>query len=365
MPDAHDSRSATLAARPLRLDPNPVHTFYEGGGLWRRFRGLSSPADSRWAEDWVGSCIDSRSPHPEGGTQGLTQVRMPDGESASLLQLISEAPEQWLGADAERWGSDPRFQVKLVSPRDRVPLHVHPDGVFAETHFASPCGKTEAWIIVDAPGTDGEPAYAGIGFREGVTEEQFRDAFVAQDREALVALVHRTPIKAGDVVLVPPGVPHFISGGTFFIEVQEPADLGILAEWQGFVSDEAAGTGGLATDTALSCFEVVPQTRDQALEAFQRPGTFHGIGPNQEVALFGASAAPFFQARLLAVADAYTPGDRRYSVNVVVEGDGFVSGPGFREPIRAGDAFITAATLNHRYEAGAGPLRVVRALGPI
>ncbi|WP_235013036.1 class I mannose-6-phosphate isomerase [Arthrobacter sp. SLBN-100] len=294
----------------------------------------------------------------------MTRVQMPDGEWVSLPRLISEAPEKWLGADTERWGADPRFQVKLVAPRDRVPLHVHPDGAFAETHFASPCGKTEAWIIVDAPGTDGEPAYAGIGFREGVTEEQFRHAFAAQDRQALVDLVHRTPIKGGDVVLVPPGVPHYISGGTFFIEIQEPADLGILAEWKGVVPDEASGTGGLTTETALSCFKVAPQAREQALEAFQPQGLFQTIAPDQEVALLGASAAPCFQARLLAVADSYAPEDWRYSVNVVVEGEGLLSGPGFREPIRAGDAFITAATLDHRYQATTGLLRVVRALGP-
>ena len=42
MPDSSDL--ARLAERPVRLTENPVYTFYEGGRLWRRFRGFARAA---------------------------------------------------------------------------------------------------------------------------------------------------------------------------------------------------------------------------------------------------------------------------------------------------------------------------------
>jgi mannose-6-phosphate isomerase len=340
-----------FADRPIRLTENPVRTFYEGGRLWRQFRGSPEPRDDRWAEDWVGSCIQAGQPTPDGRAQGLSMVDLPDGRRLPLRSLLQ---------------ADPRVQVKLVAPRARVPLHTHPDAEFALRHFGSSCGKAEAWILLETPGTDGRPASAGIGFREGVTEEQFLAAVQAQDSAALLELVHTTTIKPGDVVFVRPGVPHYISGGTFLVEVQEPADLGVLAEWRGFVDNPAAAAGGLDLATALACFRIEPQTRRDALgEAFQRPQTIRRAGAGREVALLEEAALPFFEARQLELDESYEPEDGRYYVGVVLDGAGLLEGSGWREPIRRGDTFACPAALAHRYLVDKGPLRVIRALGPV
>ncbi len=357
---------AQLAERPIRLTENPVHTFYEGGRLWRRFRGSPDPRDDRWAEDWVGSCIESGQLAPEGTVQGLSAIDSADGRRVPLRALLDAAPEAMLGqASMARWGADPRVQVKLVAPRARVPLHTHPDAAFARRHFGTSCGKAEAWIVLEAPGTDGRPAFAGIGFREDVTEAAFLAAVEAQDTATLLDLVHTTTIRPGDVVFVRPGVPHYISGGTFFVEVQEPADLGILAEWRGFVDGPTAATGGLDPATAMSCFRIEPQARLDALgEALQRPRTVRRAGADQEVALLEEDAAPFFEARRMDVESSLEPDEGRYYVGVVVEGRGSIEGSGWSESLGRGDTFVCAASLAHRFRAEGGPLRVIRACGP-
>jgi mannose-6-phosphate isomerase len=339
-----------FADRPIRLTENPVHSFYEGGRLWRRFRGSPDPHDDRWAEDWVGSCIKAGQPSPDGRAQGLSMVSLPDGRRLPLRDLLQ---------------ADPRVQVKLVAPRARVPLHTHPDAEFALRHFGSSCGKAEAWILLETPGADGRPASAGIGFREGVTEEAFLAAVRAQDSAALLDLVHTTTIKPGDVVFVRPGVPHYIGGGTFFVEIQEPADLGVLAEWRGFVDNPMTATGGLDLETAMACFRIEPRSRRAALgEAFQRPRTIRRAAAGQEVALLEEDAQPFFEARQLDLDRSYEPDDGRYYIGVVVDGAGYLEGPGWRERIGRGDTFASPATLAHRFLADGGPLRVIRALGP-
>jgi mannose-6-phosphate isomerase len=363
---AHAVDPARVAERPIRLSENPVFTFYEGGRLWRRFRGSPEQRDDRWAEDWVGSCIEARQRAPDGALQGLSAVQAPGGGRVLLRTLLEAAPEAMLGrAGVARWGADPRVQLKLVAPRARVPLHTHPDAEFARRHFGTSCGKAEAWIVLGAPGTEGRPASAGLGFREGVTEAAFRHAVEAQDAAALLDLVHSTTIRPGDVIFVRPGIPHYISGGTFFVEVQEPADLGVLAEWRGVVDGPAAAMGGLDLATAMSCFRVEPRTRADALgEAFQRPRIVRQVGADRETALLGEGAAAVFEARRLDIESSYEPDEGRYYVGVVVEGAGWITGSGWREPVRRGDTFVCAASLAHRFSAEGGPLRIIRALGP-
>ena len=219
------------------------------GARWRAFRGQPSPFDSRYAEDWVGSCITGSSPDPSGRAQGLSIIDGP--EQQPLIELIRQDPISWLGGDGAV-GAIPPIQVKLVAPRDRVPVHSHPDADFARVNHGSVHGKAEAWIMIGAAPQGHPPPECGIGLREDVLADDFREACRRQDADALRDALHRYSLMPGDVVFIPPGVPHFIDGGTFFVEIQEPTDLGYLLEWESFVADERVATAGLGMERVLS-----------------------------------------------------------------------------------------------------------------
>ena len=77
-----------------------------------------------------------------------------------------------------------------------------------------------------------------------------------QDHDALLGALNPVPVSAGDAVFVPAGVPHAIGDGILIAELQEPTDLSILLEWDGFgIDDEQAATLGLGWDVALASVE--------------------------------------------------------------------------------------------------------------
>jgi hypothetical protein len=56
--------------------------------------------------------------------------------------------------------------------------------------------------------------------------------------------------------------------------------------------------------------------------------------------------------------------DGRFSIGIVTAGEGTIEGEFGSEAIEKGQTFACAASLGHRFRAGAGPLEVVRCMGP-
>ncbi len=352
--------------RPLPLAYHPLFRFYQGGAFTRSVRGLPDAIDDWWSEDWVGSVTEAGNTDPDGRPQGLSQVEIEGAGRMTLRSLVERFPEEMVGAAfAERWGPTTGVLVKILSPSGPVPLHAHPTRAWAERHLGERFGKTEAWILLDTPGDGTEPAYAGLGFREGVTKAGFRDAVDRQDVPALRGWLHRTEVHPSEVYVATASVPHFLGPKILFIEVQEPTDQIVIPEWSTSGVDQDGATMGLGWDVALDILDYTPTSREEAFaRARQRPTLVREERGGREVRLFNDEQAPFFDATRLEVSDELPVQDGRFYIGVVTEGDGSLEDDFGAFPLRRGVTFACAASLAHRVRAGTAPLQLVRCMGP-
>ena len=348
---------ADVLRRPLPLAYHPLYRFYEGGSLTRDFRGLPERPDDFWSEDWVGSCTCAGNPDPGGRPQGLSVVDVPGSGPVTLASLAAAWPAEMGRTDV---------LVKLLSPAGPVPLHAHPTRAWARRHLGSPYGKTEAWILLDTPGDGVEPAYAGVGFVPGVTRSGFASLVRARDGAALRATLHRTEVHPGEVYVAHAGVPHYLGPRLSFIEVQEPSDHIVIPETSG--ADDDGATMGLGWELALDMIDYGTADASVALaRARQQPRVLRVSGGrgSREVRLLNDDVTEFFDATALEVADELEVADGRFSIAIVVAGDGWAEGEFGRQPLRRGQTFAWPASLALRVGAGRSPLRIVRCLGPL
>jgi len=317
--------------RPVVLPPNGVPRFYRGGPAIAALRGTEPPGE-RVPEDWVGSTTTVFGEHE------LGLSRLPGGEL--LRDAVAADPVAYLGPDhAAARGADPALLVKLLDAGQRLPVHVHPDGPFARAELGVPYGKTEAWVVV---GTTGPGMSVHVGFRDDVRPEALQRWVREQDHTALLGALNPVAVRPGDAIFVPAGVPHAIGEGLLIVELQEPTDLSVLLEWQGFgIEDAREASLGLGWDRALACVD--RSGRDTA--------PLCGPRPDGAVArLLPSKADPFFRAERVAP-DPEVEIERGFAVLVVIEGGGTLEPEG-GEPLelRRGDTLL----LPH----AAGPCRV-------
>jgi len=307
--------------RPERLTLTRSCRFYQGGLLIDRRRG-EAERDTDHPEDWVGSITAANNPGRDEPEAGLS--RLADGEL--LRDAIAADPQGWLGPAAATGTTG--VLVKLLDAAQRLPVHAHPSRVFASEHLGSPFGKTEAWIVL---ATREEHADVWIGPREPVDAATYRAWIEAQDLDALLGSLHRVPVRAGDVIYVPAGVPHSIGAGVLIAELQEPTDFSIVCEWQGFPIDPDDTHLGMGWDVALGAFD---------------------LRAHKPVRVLPEEAREFFWAD-----DNPSPAGR-FAIWIVTAGEGEIDGM----PARAGDTLaVPAAVDNVRVTGG---LEILRCLGP-
>jgi mannose-6-phosphate isomerase len=260
--------------RAFVLGANQSPHFYRGGGAIAAFRG-SKPGDD-CPEDWVGSTTTRF------GQEGLGLSRLPSGEV--LRAAIAQDPEGWLGPrHVRRFGANPALLVKLLDAGQRLSVHCHPTDEFSRRHLDCPFGKTESWVIVETRTSD--PA-VHLGFRRDVDTETLAGWVERQEVESMLTALHRVPVKPGDAVLVPAGIPHAIGEGVFLVEVQEPTDFSVLLERRGFVVDEARdGRLGLSDELALSCVDRSGWGVERLAELRRERGRGRSLGKGVELAL--------------------------------------------------------------------------------
>lgn len=298
------------------LPANQPETFYRGDGRIAEFRNVPALPDR--PEDWVGS-VTTRFGLAPSGLSTLADGRV-------LADAVAADPAFWLGP---RRG-DTGVLVKLLDAGQRLPLHAHPDRGFANSHLASPYGKTEAWVIVSARPN----AFVHLGFARDVEAAELAGWVDGQKTDEMLAATNKIPVAAGDAILCPAGLPHAIGDGILLVEVQEPTDFSVLLEYEGF--GLADGHLGLGYDLALQCV-------DRAAWSPSRLETLRGSATR----LLPEAADEFFGARRLWGGDELPAG---FSILVVVSGEGRLTGGQDDLSVRRGDTLLVPYA--------AGPLRL-------
>ena len=311
-----------------------------------RLRG-EPEQDAYLPEDWVGSTTVARNtfltpapakpapplfagsveptPDSDDPEEGLSRV----ADGTLLRDVIAADPVAWLGeAHVARFGPETGLLVKLLDSAERLPVHAHPGRDFARAELGSAFGKTEAWIVVDTREGEGT---VWVGLREPVESAEYLEWIERRDVDRLLGSLNALSVRAGDVVYVPGGVPHAIGAGLLLVELQEPTDLSLLCEWQGFPIRPEDSHLGLGWDRAVGALD---------------------LSAHEPIRELPPEAGTFFWA------DAEPEAAGRFAVVLVLAGEGAIGG----EPARAGDAFALPAA------AGAvdveGELDVLRCLGP-
>ena len=294
---------STDGVTPVLLPPNQFPHFYRGGDRIGALRG--GPGGPLRPEEWIASTV-TRFGEERSGLSELPGGRL-------LREAVAADPVSWLGPEhVDAFGESTEILVKLLDPDQRLPVHFHPNKAFARTHLALRHGKTEAWIVLDAPPGAG----VGLGFERVQSKAAVLDLVARRDAAGLLASLRRREVRAGDTILVPAGLPHAIDAGVFVLELQEPTDLSALLEWEGFAVDgERDGHLGLGFPTVLDALRLEALSADELESLVRSPGVSGG----EPRPLFPARADGYFRADLLPGAGGMPAG---FAVGLALAGAG-------------------------------------------
>lgn len=339
---------------PVVLGPNQPERFYRGGTRIAAFRagadgGTAPQPGDHLPEDWVGSATAVFG----SATGGLT--RLPDGRL--LRDAIGSEPQAYLGPrHMQAYGTSPALLVKLLDAGERLPVHCHPGDPFARQHLASAYGKTEAWVVIDAsPGSE-----VHLGFREEVPADAL-SGWVDTQSPAMLAALNRFPVRPGDAILVPAGLPHAIGAGVFVVELQQPTDFSVLLEWDSFPIDgRADGHLGLGYGLALECVDRSAWDAGRLAALCGTPGAAQ-TGPVASV--FPAAAAPYFAAQRIRPGGGTVAAGPGFAILIVLGGRGLL------HTEQGGDLAVSRGmTILVPYAAGgselSGDCELIRCLPP-
>jgi mannose-6-phosphate isomerase len=308
-----------------KLPSNQFDHFYRGGNRIGKLR--KGPGGPMRPEEWIASTT-TRFGEKVNGLSVLANGKL-------LRDEVMNDPQHWLGSEhVKKYGSSTEILVKLLDPDQRLPVHYHPDRKFASDKLDLAHGKTEAWIILDAP----VGAKVGVGFNRKMSKSEVAELVSKHDSQGLLDSLMFLEVSAGDVVFVPAGVPHAIEAGIFVLELQEPTDLSILLEWDGFAVDgDKDGHLDLGYEVALDALRLEPLTEQEISQIITR----FDKAKSTSQRIFNSIADDFFRADYLS-GDS-TVIDAGYGILLVLEGSGKLE---FSDSntlqVEAGDAVVIA-----------------------
>ena len=139
-----------------------------------------------------------------------------DDTGVKLPELIAKYGARFAGKYAEETFP---LLLKFIDAAESLSVQVHPDDTYAGRVENGKLGKTEAWLILDAPA--GSQLVYGI--KNGTTLAELRTACEAG--AAVEPLLRKVDVKPGDVCFIPAGCVHAIGAGIMLYEIQQSSDV--------------------------------------------------------------------------------------------------------------------------------------------
>ncbi len=283
----------------LELKEMRVYKPFVGGKLLDEFRGDLNPKESHYPERWICSTTKSSD------DSGLSITK----DGVVLQSLLHDSLD---------------ILVKLIDSCTRLMIQVHPDKKRAKKYFNYNSGKTECWYILDTRVIDGIQPYVFVGFKEGVTKEEWKDIFYKQDIKRMENALHRIPVKKGDAFFIPSGVPHAMGSGVFFAEVQEPSDITLRTEYKSPDNREMTDYDlhhGAGFENMFNCFDYDGKSLCDTIETYK-------VKTNDTMIIDTSK----FSLEDISFEGSLTISPKKYAIAIIIEGDNKASEYYFDEP---------------------------------
>ncbi len=365
---SHTNDLKQFAYLPLKQQNNRVWRTYGGGALIDKWKSKIPAVDGDMPEQWIMSTVTARGKgRPE--DEGLSLIETPIGVR-SLKELVESDKELFLGkALAEKFGTT-GVLIKMLDSNERLTIQVHPDKEYAKNKLNSVFGKTESWYVLSKREIGGEPSVVYMGFKEGVTQEVWKQYFESQDIEGMLSCLHKIEVNPGDAFMIYGGVPHAIGAGCFLMEVQEPTDYTMRVEKTtpgGIIIGDELIHQGVGEENMLKCFHYDGCSFEEATKRWKiTPAVIGSSDAYTLRTIINETHTDCFGLKELDLNGEFEiRGNGSFFVGVVYSGEGSMSVKGETYSFTQGDEIFFSAAIERVTFKSEGAARILLCYPPL
>ena len=331
------------------LKPNRIQRGYKGGKILDELEGKKNPSDNYFPEDWIASTVKVVNRGRETYNEGISKVNIA-GKEYLLTELLKDYGEDILGNEhIAKYSRNMPFLVKLLDSSIRLNFQAHPDTAFAKRYLNSNHGKTEAYVILGFRENTKSP-YIYLGFQNSPTREEWKEIILRQNIKKMESYFEKIPVKRGDVFVIPAGLPHAIGEGIFMLEIMEPTDFTVVAEFEkdGYVLPEEARFMGLGIERCLDVFDYTAYDVKYIEERYKIiPRKIWQTDDSYEEELISQDITPHFRVNRVSIKDKWgDKSEQSYFINIVSKGEGIVRYDSQETEIKFGSGFLVPQCSN-------------------
>lgn len=349
-------------ANVIKLTNERAWRTYLGGCKIDELHGIPTKGDTHFPEEWIMSITACRN----AGREHIVDEGMSKECSTGkpLKDIIEANPKALLGEEHYRkFGSTTGVLIKIIDSSERLSIQVHPNKEMAKKLFHSDYGKIESWHILGGREIDGEVPCIYLGFKKGVTKEQWKDVFDRQDISEMLNCLHKIEVHEGETYLIEGGMPHAIGSGCFLLEVQEPTDYTIRTERttvSGFQIADSMCHQGIGFEKMFECFTYEGMEQEEILAKYKLSSYNKGAIET----LIDYNNTNCFSLRKLDIDDSFTlESEKTFYGIYVLRGNGTLSVDEKTENIEVGNQFFVPAKTKLTIDA-IEPLVIAQFFGP-